>query len=364
MLKLINSSCLPILILVMQPLWIKANLNTLNNLNTDSSLTPLTAEIEHKPFTCNHSHDEAPKKKTTTEANYELIDEDIEPLFGEDYYAPRGSIIDKLEPADQDVIQAIVELIDKRRLKPKIGHNILINRRANGKIEADRIISYFINGLLVVSGLYVCVFGFRVFRLLMILLGFYVSYYMILFITTEFQVYKANFVSHELSLFFSCLMLGFVIALFCYFFEIVNFLIFGTAVGSVIALFYAQFFVNLRETSDRNTLLVIHLCSSAIFSTTAFFVIDQTIIWGAAFVGAAITVINIGVIFGDFESFESRSVLPFDRYSDFKKYLLAALVLFAIGTYIQYYLRERVLKNFVVGKIDRLDESEFVEVES
>ena len=239
-----------------------------------------------------------------------------------------------------------------------IMHERFLRRQANRQqpmaysavylgLSARRTIAYAIYVFLAVTGAYIAFFGLRVFRLLMIILGFYVSYYTILFVLTELTLYRSDCLAHQLALFFSCMALGVVFAILCYFYESANFIIFGVSISTVLALFYAQFFVNFSDPELRNKLLWVHAVSSVVCSTAAFFILDQAIILGSALVGSAITVINVGVILGDFRSFEDRTMLPDDRISDFWRYLVAAAVMFLAGASTQYYIRKRILDNFV-----------------
>ena len=240
--------------------------------------------------------------------------------------------------------------VQKQKTKRKTGKTNKTNKSMdfsfNVKIEKDRIVAFLVNIFLAVSGLYVALFGFRVFRLLMIILGFYVSYYLILFFMTELQAYNAKSLIHQIGLLATALVLGLIIAIICYMLERVNFIIFGTAIASVVSLFYVQFFVDFTDPNDKMMLLYIYIFSCLIFITSSFFVLDQTIIWGSALVGSIIFVINVGVIFGDFKSFEDRVVLPKDAWSDFIHYIIALGVVFVIGTSCQYYIRSRIIKRF------------------
>ena len=77
------------------------------------------------------------------------------------------------------------------------------------------------------------------FRLLMIILGFYVSYYLLLLSLTEFEIYKSDLVSHQVGLFFGSLFLGLIISMTCYMFDKINFLVFGVSIGCSLSVFVA-----------------------------------------------------------------------------------------------------------------------------
>ena len=228
------------------------------------------------------------------------------------------------------------------------------------KAEPDKLIAFGIYIFLALTGIYVSLFGFRVFRLLMIILGFYVSYYGILFALTELKVYKANDISHQMGLFFGCIILGFIISIMCYMLDKINFVIFGMAIASVISLFAAQFFIDFKLQEDRILLLIIYSASTVIFSTLAFLVLDHFIIWGSAFVGSVITPINVGVIFGDFKSFEDRQKILADNWRDFQVYLLVCGLMFITGLGVQYYLRRRIIKRMRDSTLDEIRGTSFL----
>lgn len=230
--------------------------------------------------------------------------------------------------------------------KPKFSQKSSMDFSFNVRVENHRIVAFCVYVILALSGLYVAFFGFRVFRLLMVIVGFYVSYYLILFILTEFQLYNSNSILHQVILFISSVFLGFFIAITCYMLEKINFIIFGTAIGSVVSLFYVQFFVDFSEFDDKIALLIVYLVASFLFILSSFFIFDQTIIWGSALVGSIIFTINVGVIFGDFKSFEEREVLPKDAWSDFINYIIATLIIFLFGMITQYFIRSRIVKKF------------------
>ena len=255
---------------------------------------------------------------------------------------------------------SLVDLVDKRR-KRRNAQLLSANPKKVRGSKGNRAISTIIHILLIASGFYITMVGFRVFRLLMIILGFYVSYYTILFFETELNLYNSNSVAHQLILFIASVLLGFGIAISCYMFEKANFIIFGIAVGTVISLFYAQFFVNFNDGGDRFRLFALQVLASGFFVAAAFFIIDQAIIWGSAFVGAIIIAINVGVIFGDFDSFEQRSVMPLDRLSDFKRYFIDAALLFFLGAAVQYNIRERIVRSYQEKVIKDYEESTFVD---
>ena len=289
----------------------------------------------------------------------------LDKLFEEtdDEIKKRGSNIFKpnnLQEDDPENIELIKEPLSLNILKDKTASQHSDNDNDISYLTPDRIIAIMMYGFLIVTGLYVTYFGFRIFRLLMVILGFYVSYYTILFCLTEYELYDSKNVGHQLGLFFGCIILGFIIAIVCYLMEKVNFVIFGISIGTVITLFYAQFFINFSEFENRKYLLLVLLVTSLTFITYGFFMLDQSIIWGSALVGSVITVINFGVIVGHIDSFENREVLPDNSLNEFITYITSAIVLFVIGICSQYYLRKRIISRFSDKTIEDLEDGSFV----
>jgi hypothetical protein len=226
--------------------------------------------------------------------------------------------------------------------------------------EPQRIISFVIYVCLAISGIYVSLFGFRIFRLLMVILGFYVSYYGILFVLTELKVYHSNEIGHQMGLFFGCIILGFIISMLCYIFDKANVIILGMAIASVIALFAAQFFIDFKERDDRIIFAGIYFVSALVASAVAYFTLDHFIIWGSALAGAIITPINIGVIFGDFKSFECRKKMAADRWKNFRVYLLICGLVFITGLCAQYVLRRRIIKRMQDSSLEEIRGTSFL----
>ncbi len=222
------------------------------------------------------------------------------------------------------------------------------------ELKSRRIISDMIHVFLAITGIYVTFFGFRIARLLMTILGFYVSYYTILFVLTEMKAYDIDNIGHQLGLFFGCIILGFFFSIMCYLFEKVNFFIFGAAVGCMISLLAAQFFIDFRFKQDRIVFITINVVTFVAFTVISYILSSHAMIWGSVFIGAIIFPLNIGVLLDDFKSFEVREKLPSDRYSDFIKYVIIGSILIFFGVLSQYYLRNRIVKGFKNNELENI----------
>ena len=165
------------------------------------------------------------------------------------------------------------------------------------------------NVLFIISGLYVGLYGFRAFKLLIILLGYFISYYILLLIlkyTTSID-YNTNSVQSIILL--TSLSLGFIFSMLCYFLQKSNFIVFGFAVGAMVSWFYCSFFVDFSDKDDLIVLLGIFAVVSILFIIASYIWIDYSIIVGSALVGSLVVPINVGVLVGDFPSFENRNKL-------------------------------------------------------
>lgn len=227
--------------------------------------------------------------------------------------------------------------------------------------QADKIIEYIIFICLALSGLYVSLAGFKAFRFTMVILGFYVSYYVILFIVSSARVYDGNNIGHQLALFFGSLVIGFIISVLCYMLDRINFIIFGAAVSSMVCLFIVQFFLDLNENDHQIIFLIVFLSGTILFAIVSFFVLDHFIIFGTAFVGAMIAPINVGFILSHIKPFENRQS---DEHTEPKKvlvYFLACGILFITGLITQYYLRHRILKKWRDEGEEEISRATFLE---
>lgn len=225
--------------------------------------------------------------------------------------------------------------------------------------NTNGVISIIVNIFLIITGLYVGLFGFRVFRLLMIILGFYVAYYGILFLFTELSWYKPENVGHQLALFFASLVFGFILSVTCYIFDKLNFIIFGAAVASMVNLVAAQFFIDFETPEGKIIFAAIFVAGVLIFSLISFLVLDHFIIWGSAFVGAIIAPINAGVLEGSLESFELKKYHGFDP-KKLMYFLIFSGVLFVIGVGTQYYLRRRIIKRMQDDTLEEIRGTSFL----
>lgn len=73
------------------------------------------------------------------------------------------------------------------------------------------------NVLFIISGLYVGLYGFRAFKLLIILLGYFISYYILLLIIKYTTNINCNTNSVQTIILITSLTLGFIFSMLCYF---------------------------------------------------------------------------------------------------------------------------------------------------
>ena len=210
--------------------------------------------------------------------------------------------------------------------------------------KPNLIIANIIHIFLVISGVYCCFLGFRFFKMTMILLGLDFSYYFVILFLTEFDIYDAENIGHQLGVFFGSLILGLFVSILSYIYEKSQFLIIGVSISSMISVFIAQFFINFEESSDKIMILCIYLGCALIFTIAAYAAQHSTLIWGTVIVGSILATINFGVLLNDFKSFEQREKLPNDRYSDFVNYLIANAILICLGLLVQFYLKKKIIQ--------------------
>jgi hypothetical protein len=248
---------------------------------------------------------------------------------------------------------------DMNRLKD--GRVLAGSSIENGHQIPDlNIMGYFIHSLLIATSIYLIFWGFRVFRLMMTILGFHVSYYLVLFVCSEKDIKIGDNLGRQIAVLAICVIIGFIFAILCYMLDRINFLLFGLAIATVVSLFAAQFFIDFNDDTEVKILLGIFLVSTVVFSILSFLILDHFMIWGSAAVGAAVTVINFGVIIKDFTSFENRQHDFKNDYKDFMIYLLAAGLLLITGIITQYYLRSRIIKRLEDSQLEEIRGTSFL----
>lgn len=77
----------------------------------------------------------------------------------------------------------------------------------------------------------------------------------------------------------------------------------------MVSWFYCSFFVDFSDKDDLIVLLGIFAVVSILFIIASYIWIDYSIIVGSALVGSLVVPINVGVLVGDFPSFENRNKL-------------------------------------------------------
>lgn len=245
-----------------------------------------------------------------------------------------------------DENDSTVSVPDLRKTDPKAANPKSKGGPGNVAKTADRILEYMIYISLSLSGFYVCFSGFKTFRLTMVILGFYVAYYVILFALTEADMYKGDNVGHQLGLFFGSLVLGFILSVLCYIFDRANFVIFGTAVSCMAGLVMVQLLIDIRVADDAALFFIVLVACAVIFSIVAFFVLDHFIIWGFGFVGGVITPVNIMIMFQFMTPFENRAQGQKPDSQVMIQTLAGIFLLTIAGITCQYFLRRRLIKKW------------------
>lgn len=214
------------------------------------------------------------------------------------------------------------------------------------KLTPDRLIGFMMYGYLTITGAYVALLGFRLFRVLMIVMCFQISYYAILFAMVSAEVFDSSEVVSQLILFFSCLLLGFAASVCSSAFEKFNYVVFGSAVGTVITLFVAQFWSELVVTQQKVILMPGYLLICVLCSLVAYFLLNDLLVIGSAFTGAVLVAFNVGVLCGNIDSFESMTTQRPNNITVLLRYLLAAAALFVFSMGVQFYFRGKLMSRF------------------
>ena len=228
------------------------------------------------------------------------------------------------------------------------------------QLGSRNLVSLFTHTVLALSGVYVAFVGFRVFRLLIIILGFYVAYYGILILMAEAKLYDAESISHQLGLLVGSIILGLVISITTYMLEKINFIVLGAAISSVVTLFYAQFCADLSQLQDRIVLLSVYAVATFLFAITSFKFMDHVVIIGSAIVGSIVTPISVGVLIGDFLLFQERSKPAFAKWEKLRVYMFVCGLSFLSGMLFQYLLRKRLLDEIEQENLDQIRKTSFL----
>lgn len=233
----------------------------------------------------------------------------------------------------------------------------------NSEYRTDLIIQNVILGVIMATGVFITFFGFRQFRILMLVLGMLLVYQITFFVLVETEVLKPNSKALRIGIFFLAIFVGFFISFAAYMVEKINYIILGFAAGSQIALLFGCFFVDFHSNKEFYSFWGILLMSSLLISFFAFWKIDHTAIITSSLIGAINVSINFGIITGQFPSIEMRKKLRNDRFRDFYRVLLMVFILFLLGLLSQYFLRYRLLRKISKAESEDSIHDEVVEVD-
>jgi hypothetical protein len=228
------------------------------------------------------------------------------------------------------------------------------------RLKALNIIEFATRLLLIVSGIYLVFLGFRVYRLLIIIMGFYACHYSMLIAMAIARIYQGTLVSHQLGVFTASILLGCLMAILTYVFEKSNFIIFGVGVSSTICLLYAQFFVDFAQLQDRIILVCIYFVIGLFFALSSFKYMDHLVIIGSSIAGAITTSINVGILFSNLSAFEDRQMLSPDHWNDLRVYSLICGMIFLTGLAAQYMLRRKILNEIDEENLEHIRKTSFL----
>lgn len=322
--------------------------NSVNYIN-DGGLNPNS----NRPT--NYDNDDFASYETIEEL-IEEVDQPFEEANGDIYDSPHHMPTDSEEEVNFDPTNVDqLKIIERSQSK----HDQEIDKAMNNRLNMQIVISNFEYMILVMSGVYMTFWGLRIFKLLMVILGFCTSYYIILFILIDLAIYEPLNPVHQLSLLFGCVSIGFMVAVFCYIFDEYSYIIFGLASGTILALLYAQFFVNLQHPEHQKRIMVIYVIFCSIFSLAVFFVLDITIIVGSSLIGSVISVINVGFMLRILKPFGEKRSYDGLKWQNFENYLIVIFFLTVSGILSQYYIRRKLIIS-VIEHSGELEESTYL----
>lgn len=226
------------------------------------------------------------------------------------------------------------------------------NNVPSSEKSTNKIVENVIYGLMVVMGAFITFFGFRLFRVLMLILGTMLVYQITLFVIVETRMFVASSATLQILIFSFSILMGLFISFSAYMIEKINFLILGFAAGSQISMLFGCFFVDFDSNQQFYLFWGILLLSSALVSFFAYWKIDHTAILMGSLIGAITVSINVGIITNKFPSIQMRKHLSNHRFTDFYHVLIMVSVLFTLGLCSQYFLRYRLIRTIEKQELD------------
>lgn len=268
---------------------------------------------------------------------------------------------DTAQPKDEDLHNKFFILDDNNPPKAPVATPLSSltpkapsNEHDDNYSTPKSILIYVMHTFLALNGLYILFYGFRTFRMSMIIFGFYMAYYIMVILVAHTSFYNANSIAHKVGLLIASLGFGFLLGVLTYSFESVNYFVFGSTVGIFTSVFYAQFYLDFSSEKDKFITLGIYLVIAALTIVAGHIYIQQTIIASCALIGAIAITLNFGVLIHDFLPFDEGNRLKPGSYDDFINYSIATTVLFAVGVLVQHFLRETIIQNFTSRKLGEI----------
>lgn len=220
------------------------------------------------------------------------------------------------------------------------------------QFNPDRILQFMMYGFLIVIGIYLVLFGFSMFRPLMVILSFYASYYSLLFTFVALELYNGALIGWQCTLFLGSLVLGLTLEILCKKYINTNYIVFGTSMSCAIVLIYVHFFVRFQAGSYDKSFFPIYIGLSFLFSLCSYFFLKRSIIVGTTFIGAVTLILNVGVVSLDISPFELKTDRKVDLLKIFQEYITIIFIVMAIGLCSQCILKNRTTNRFSKQDID------------
>lgn len=213
------------------------------------------------------------------------------------------------------------------------------------EIHVRYVLAAIAHLMLVMNGVFLLFKSLKNFMMSLAILSFDLAYYLILMLVAHSPYLKPNNLTHEIGLLVISLSFGFLFLLLTFIFEGVEYLIAGSAIGMVVSIYYAQFFLDLSNEDDKFNILGVYLFVSGLVIVAGKIYTRHAFVITCTIIGSLTVTMNLGILRGDLISFEDRDKMPLNSFFYFVVYTIIAIVLFVSGIYVQLSLWKKELRN-------------------
>lgn len=224
---------------------------------------------------------------------------------------------------------------------------------------STKVVNSIIYSFFILVGLYVGLVGFKYFRMLMVVLGFYTCYFITVCVLEVYGINAEERLGIHLGVFFGSLFVGFLVSIVSYFMNRANFIIFGLAVSSTVCFFVGQFWVNFNNNQHKTIFFSCFVGLMVLIWIFAWFFMDHSVIIGSSIVSGLTVPLNVGFLLNHFSPFMHHSNIIKEKHI-FIIYSCVSAALFILGLTFQYYLRHRIVKRIQDESVDVIRGTSFL----